>query len=53
MARGTNEKQFVISSKTEKSQEASLHKRAVHMILVGAGMAVACLAILLFDLGLL
>ena len=52
MARGANEKQFVISGKTEKSLQTGLRKRAVHMILVGAGMAVACLAILLFDLGL-
>jgi len=53
MARGSNEKEFSISSKTEKDLKTGLRKRAVHMILVGAGMAVACLAILLFDFGLL
>jgi len=53
MASGSYEKEFVISSKTEKHLETGLRKRAVHMILVGAGMAVACMAILLFDLGLL
>ncbi|MEJ2009616.1 MAG: hypothetical protein P8Z30_15915 [Acidobacteriota bacterium] len=53
MARGTNEKQFLISSTAEKPLKTGLRMRAIHMILVGAGMAIACMAILLFDLGLL
>ncbi len=53
MARGSTEKEFLITSKAEKNLKTGLRKRAIHMILVGAGMAVACMAILLFDLGLL
>ena len=53
MARGSTEKEFIISTKAEKPLETGMRKRAVHLILVGAGLAIACLAILLFDLGLL
>ena len=53
MARGSTEKEFIISNKAEKSQETGMRKRALHMIMVGAGLTIACLAILLFDLGLL
>lgn len=53
MARGSTEQEFVISSKEEKPLETGMRKSAVHKILVGAGLAIACLAILLFDLGLL
>ena len=53
MARGSTEQEFVISSKEEKPLETGMRKNALHKILVGAGLAIACLAILLFDLGLL
>jgi hypothetical protein len=53
MARGSTEQEFVISNKAEKPLETGMRKTAVHKILVGAGLAIACLAILLFDLGLL
>lgn len=53
MARGATEQEFVISSKAEKPLETGMRQSAVHKILVGAGLAIACLAILLFDLGLL
>ena len=53
MGKGSTEQEFVISSQAEKSVETGMRKSAVHKILVGAGLAIACLAILLFDLGLL
>jgi hypothetical protein len=53
MARGSTEQEFVISSKAEKPLETGMRKTAVHKILVGAGLAIACMAILLFDFGLL
>jgi hypothetical protein len=51
--KGTNEPTFLISSKTEKEIEYSLRKRTAWMVLGGAALAVACLAILLGKLGLL
>jgi hypothetical protein len=51
--KGTNEPTFLISSKTEKEIESSLRKRTAWMVLGGAALAVACLAILLGKLGLL
>jgi hypothetical protein len=53
MARGSAEKEFLISRKTEKVLKTGLRKRAIHMILVGAALAVGCAAILLIDFGLL
>ncbi len=49
--KGTNEKTFLISSKTEKQVESGLRWRAVKMILGGAALAVICLAILLSKFG--
>jgi hypothetical protein len=49
--KGTNEKVFLISSKTEKQLESSLRGRALKMILGGAALSVICLAILLAKLG--
>jgi hypothetical protein len=49
--RGSNEKTFLISSKTEKQVESGLRWRAVKMILGGAALAVICLAILLAKFG--
>jgi hypothetical protein len=53
IVKGTLEKEFLISSKTEKQLESSLRKRAFLMVLGGAALSVACLAILLAKLGLL
>ena len=53
MAKGSTEKEFVISTKAVKPLETGMRKRAMHMILVGTGLAIACAAILLFDFGLL
>ena len=51
IVKGTNEKEFLISSKTEKQLESSLRWRAVKMIFGGAALALVCLAIVLFKLG--
>lgn len=51
IVKGTNEKVFLISSKTEKQLESGLRNRAVKMILGGAALAVVCLAIFLAKLG--
>jgi hypothetical protein len=53
IVKGTNEKEFLISSKTEKQLESGLRKRAVLMAFGGAALSVACMAILLAKLGLL
>jgi hypothetical protein len=50
---GTLEKEFLISSKTEKQLESSQRKRAFLMVLGGAALSVVCMAILLAKLGLL
>ena len=39
IVKGTNEKEFLISSKTEKQLESSLRWRAVKMIFGGAALA--------------
>jgi hypothetical protein len=49
--KGSNEKIFLISSKTEKQVESGLRWRAVKMILGGAALSVICLAILLAKFG--
>ena len=51
IVKGSNEKVFLISSKTEKQVESGLRTRAVKMILGGAALAVVCLAIFLAKLG--
>jgi hypothetical protein len=51
IVKGTNEKEFLISSKTEKQLESGLRNRALKMIFGGAALAVICLAILLAKLG--
>ncbi len=51
IVKGTNEKVFMISSKTEKQLESGLRMRAVKMILGGAALSVICLAILLAKFG--
>jgi hypothetical protein len=53
IVKGTSEKEFLISAKTEKELESGLRKRAVMMIVGGAALSVICLAILLAKLGLL
>jgi hypothetical protein len=53
IVKGTLEKEFLISSKTEKQLESNLRKRAFLMVLGGAALSVACMAILLAKLGLL
>jgi hypothetical protein len=53
IVKGTSEKEFLISSKTEKQLESGLRKRAVMMIVGGAALSVICMAILLAKLGLL
>jgi hypothetical protein len=51
--KGTHEPTFLISSNIGEQLESSLRKRAVWMVLGGAGLAVVCLAIVLGKLGLL
>jgi hypothetical protein len=51
IVKGTNEKVFLISSKTEKQLESGLRNRALKMILGGAALSVICLAILLAKFG--
>ena len=53
ITKGTNEKVFLISSKTEKQVTAGLRRRAVGMIFGGAALSIICLAIVLAKLGLL
>jgi len=53
IVKGASEKEFLISSKTEKQVESGVRMRAVKMIFGGAALAVACMAILLAKLGLL
>ncbi len=53
IVKGTAEKQFLISSKSEKELESSLRRRAFLTVLGGAALSVVCLAILLGKLGLL
>jgi hypothetical protein len=53
IVKGTLEKEFLISSKTEKQLESSLRRRAFLMVLGGAALSVVCMAILLGKLGLL
>jgi hypothetical protein len=52
IVKGTNEKEFLISSKTEKELESGLKRRAVLMVFGGAALSVICMAILLAKLGL-
>lgn len=51
IVKGENEPTFVISWRNEKGIEGELRKKAAKYILGGAGLAVACLAILLGKLG--
>jgi len=53
IVKGTLEKEFLISAKTEKQLESGLRRRAFLMVLGGAALSVACMAILLAKLGLL
>ncbi len=53
IVKGAAEKEFLISSKTEKQVESGLRKHAVMMILGGAALSVICMAVLLAKLGLL
>jgi hypothetical protein len=53
IVKGTLEKEFLISSKTEKQLESGLRRRAFLMVLGGAALSVVCMAILLGKLGLL
>lgn len=53
IVKGTNEKEFLISSRTEKQLESRLRWRAVGMVAGGAALSVVCLVILLAKLGML
>jgi hypothetical protein len=53
ICRGTNEKTFLISAKTDAEEDGSLRKRSLKMVLGGAGLALACLAMLLLHFHLL
>ncbi len=53
IVKGVTEKEFLISSKTERQVESGLRKRAALMVLGGAALSVVCMAILLAKLGLL
>lgn len=53
VAKGTNEKTFVISSEDERGTIANLKQRATMQIFGGAALSVACLALLLNQLGML
>lgn len=53
IVKGVTEKEYLISSKTEKEVEKGLRKHAVLMVLGGAALSVVCMAILLAKLGLL
>jgi hypothetical protein len=51
--KGTNDPTFLISSRSQKEVELELRKKAPRMVLGGAALAIACLAIFLWRLGLL
>ena len=53
IVQGTNEKEFLISSRTEKQVESRLRWRAAGMVAGGAALSVICLVILLAKLGML
>ena len=53
IVKGATEKEFLISSRTERELETRLRKRALKMVLGGAALSVTCMAILLAKLGLL
>jgi len=53
ITKGTNEKVFLISSKSEKQVKSGLLKSALAKIFGGAALAIICLAIVLAKLGLL
>jgi hypothetical protein len=53
IVKGSTEKEFLISFKTEKELESSLRRRAFLMVLGGAALSVVCMAILLAKIGLL
>jgi len=52
IAKGQNEKTFLISSKTEVETQKGLRKSAVGMVFGGAALVLVCLALLLAHLGL-
>jgi hypothetical protein len=53
ICRGTNEKTFLISAKTDEEEDKALRKRSAWMVLGGAAVSLACLALLLLHLHLL
>jgi hypothetical protein len=50
--KGHNEPTFLISAKAEEAVPTGLRKKAMWMILGGAGVALLCLAIILNELKL-
>jgi hypothetical protein len=52
IVQGQNEKTFLISWKGERGVQQELRLRAVGMVFGGAGLALLCLALLLWHLGL-
>jgi hypothetical protein len=52
IVQGQNEKTFLISWKPEQGVQQDLRKRAVGMVFGGAALALFCLALLLWHLGL-
>jgi hypothetical protein len=53
IAKGQNEPTFLISCRDEKQIERSLRRRAALYVFGGAGLSIACVAILLLKYGLL
>ena len=53
ICQGTNEKTFLISARTDADEDQSLRRRSMKMVLGGAGLSLACLAMLLLHFHLL
>jgi hypothetical protein len=53
IVQGSNEKTYLISSRTGRQVESHLRNRALKMILGGAGISLICVAIILWKTGLL
>ncbi len=53
IVKGSNEKTYLISSRTGRQVETGLRNRALKMILGGAAISLICLAIILWKVGLL
>ena len=53
ICQGQNEKTFLISAKKDEEEDRALRRRSLGMVLGGAGVSLACLALLLLHLHLL